>query len=284
MEIQNKLVLAAITVGAFVLMAGLVFALQVLPRQGRRYLVMAITFIAGAFFAVEFFWPLSTSADGEKVNFLTKYTTQMQNFMQIITGVALVLGIVGLFRIHGRAVVQKRANWGYSTVLILSLVIMATLSIWSKLAEKKAVASNQFVETAYTLAFQRVFISLEAVMFSLIAFYIFSAAYRAFRIRSIEASILMATAMIVMLGVIPLAGVISNAFGLPTELSEEASKKPFSMDAILYSLRGDRVSDWILKALNGPAQRAIEFGVGIGGLAMALRLWLSLERGIGVER
>jgi hypothetical protein len=59
---------------------------------------------------------------------------------------------------------------------------------------------------------------------------------------------------LVMIGVVPLGAQISPA--LPT------------------------IANWVLAQLNAPAQRAIEFGVGIGGLAMAIRLWLSLERGV----
>jgi len=64
----------------------------------------------------------------------------------------------------------------------------------------------------------------------------------------------MFTAIVVMIGVVPLGATIS----------------PY--------LPG--VANWILTSLNAPVQRAIEFGVGIGGLAMAIRLWLSLERGV----
>jgi hypothetical protein len=38
-------------------------------------------------------------------------------------------------------------------------------------------------------------------------------------------------------------------------------------------------SQYILTAINSPVQRAIGFGIGLGFLAMALRIWLSLERG-----
>ncbi|MCS7066836.1 MAG: hypothetical protein NZL85_11275, partial [Fimbriimonadales bacterium] len=100
-----------------------------------------------------------------------------------------------------------------------------------------------------------------------------------FRIRSIEASILMFTAMIVMIGIVPLGAYLSDQLiGLPTEVSPNAH--PFSLEAILHSLRLPEIANWILRQLNAPVQRAIEFGVGIGGLAMAIRLWLSLERGV----
>jgi hypothetical protein len=45
------------------------------------------------------------------------------------------------------------------------------------------------------------------------------------------------------------------------------------------SLRVERVGNWLLTTINSAALRAIDFGLGIGGLAIALRIWLSLERG-----
>jgi len=47
--------------------------------------------------------------------------------------------------------------------------------------------------------------------------------------------------------------------------------------------RTDSISNWLLVYVNSPALRAISFGLGVGELAMALRIWLSLERGVYFE-
>lgn len=96
------------------------------------------------------------------------------------------------------------------------------------------------------------FSQLGAAMFSLLAFYIASAAYRSFRIRSKEAVVMMIAALIVMLGQIP--------------------HGPLYISTELPSLR-----IWLLKNINTPVNRAIFFGFTIAGLAQAVRLWLSLE-------
>jgi hypothetical protein len=106
--------------------------------------------------------------------------------------------------------------------------------------------------------------SLDATMFSIIAFYIVSAAYRAFRIRSTEATILLVSAGIIMLGQVAIGQAITNA--IPNE-------------GLTANLRVENMANWILKKVNSPAIMAIDFGLGVGGLATALRLWLSLERG-----
>jgi hypothetical protein len=257
-EESRVLFATLIVAGAFVLILGLIPVLQTLPPRGRRAIIVTVTFLAGLFFAAEFFLPVDWTAifpkDDPKRNFLTPAIQPAQNVLQIIGALALGLGTFGLVRLHLRNTVQRRAQWGYSIVLLVSFVVMATFSILNTLAEKKIVERGPMLERGFSILFDYTLIQLDAAMFSLVAFYIFSAAYRAFRIRSVEASILMFTAMLVMIGVVPLGAQISPA--LPT------------------------IANWVLAQLNAPAQRAIEFGVGIGGLAMAIRLWLSLERGV----
>ncbi len=271
----GKILIVLIVLGAFIIAFGLIPLLQMLPPRGRRALIAVITFLMGAFFAAEFFLPLTR----DDANILTPSVQPVQNALQIIGSLALGLGTYGLIRLHLRNVVQKRGQWGYSVVLLVAFLTMATLSIWNTLAEKKLLPRTPLLDRGFSLLFDYTLVQLDAAMFSLIAFYIYSAAYRAFRIRSIEASILMFTAMIVMIGIMPLGAYLSDRLlSLPTQVPPDAH--PFSLESILYNLRLPEVANWILRQLNAPVQRAIEFGVGIGGLAMAIRLWLSLERGI----
>lgn len=124
--------------------------------------------------------------------------------------------------------------------------------------------TRQFLANeTYTFLFEGLQQSMDAAMFSLISFFILSAAYRAFRIRSVEASILMASALVVLLGL---------SFGVLI-----TDKIPAV--GLLNNLRIETWSSWILTTVNTPALRAIDFGLGLGGLAMGLRLWLGIERG-----
>jgi hypothetical protein len=271
-----------IVLGAFVLVLGLVPVLQTLPPRGRRAIIVLITFLAGLFFAAEFFLPVNWTAffpqDDPTRNFLTPAIQPAQNVLQIIGALALGLGTFGLVRLHLRNAVQKRPQWGYSIVLLVSFVVMATLSILNTLAEKEIVQRGPVLERGFSILFDYTLVQLDAAMFSLIAFYIFSAAYRAFRIRSVEASILMFTAMLVMIGVVPLGAFISyTLLGLPEAGAPEGAN---FLTQLEHNIGLPKIANWVLTQLNAPAQRAIEFGVGIGGLAMAIRLWLSLERGV----
>jgi hypothetical protein len=255
----GKIYVTLIVLAFLVLFMGLIPVMQVLPPRGRRALIALVTFFAGLVFAAEFFWPVNKQGE----NWLTPAIGPAQNTLQIIAAMALALGTYGLIRLHLRNIVQQRSQWGYSVVLIVAFVTMGFFSVWNTLAEKGVLSKTVVLQRGFGLLFDNMLVPLESTMFSLIAFYIFSAAYRAFRIRSIEASILMFTAMMVMIGIVSLGNIISYQWlGLPVEQTAEMEKNPFSLRNIGYNLALPRIAYWILQALNAPVQRAIEFGWG----------------------
>lgn len=133
------------------------------------------------------------------------------------------------------------------TIAELKLTGQAAAKFAQKSSEStfSALASN-FVQEAFWMP-------LTAAIFSLLAFFMATAAYRAFRIRSLEAALIMGSALLVILGQIPHG---------PLYISE--------------ALPGIRL--WLLKNVNTPAFRAIYFGSTVAGLALAVRIWFSLER------
>ena len=108
------------------------------------------------------------------------------------------------------------------------------------------------IRKASSLVYNGIFVPLGAAMFSLLGFYIATAAYRSFRLKSLEAAAMMITAIVVILGQI--------SYG-PLYISE-------NLPAIRL---------WLLQNLNTPGNRAIYFGAVAGGFAMAFRMWFSLE-------
>ena len=105
--------------------------------------------------------------------------------------------------------------------------------------------------TAVQWQFDYIVRPTEATMFSLLAFFIASAAYRAFRARSLLASILLVSAVVVMIRFMPLG--------------------PFSSSVAW-------LADWILNVPNLAAKRAIRIGVGLGIVSTALKIILGVER------
>jgi hypothetical protein len=116
---------------------------------------------------------------------------------------------------------------------------------------------------------------MDAAMFSLIAFFILSAAYRAFRARSVEATVLLMAALIVILS---LMGALSSLWGSGVDVIAGKNHP----NSFVENFQLATIAKWIKDTLQTSSIRGLDFGVGIGLLAMALRLWLSLEQ-MGAE-
>lgn len=245
--------------GALLFSVLVFFALQVMPARLRKPLVVLITFLGGLFFAVEFFWPVGR--DGQ--NFLSPFIKPVADFSQAVGGFAIGVAVYSLLLVHFRAIARQRTGWGFSVALITAMVAICVFGLLG------AYRPNRYNQGMYNLLFVGGLQSLNATMFSIIAFYIVSAAYRAFRIRSVEATILLVSALIVMLGQVALGQALTN--WLP-------------QDGFARNFRVEVLTDWILNKVNSPAVQAVKFGLGIGGLAASLRLWLSLERGSYFDR
>ncbi|MGC9362437.1 MAG: hypothetical protein ACP5F3_05850, partial [Candidatus Syntrophosphaera sp.] len=98
-------------------------------------------------------------------------------------------------------------------------------------------------------------------MFALLAFYIASAAYRAFIIRTFESNLLMITAVIVMLGRTSFATILTS--WIPDSWS---------------FLRLPELTDFIMQYPNSAAQRAILISASLGIVGSSLRIILGIER------
>ena len=110
---------------------------------------------------------------------------------------------------------------------------------------------NSLSKKLYNFLYDGLFVSLGSAMFALLAFYVASAAYRAFRIKTLEAGLMMLAALLVMFGQIPFGIWIWEGF--------------------------TDVRLWLLEVPNSAAFRAITIGSGVAGLIMAFRMWLSIE-------
>ena len=95
-------------------------------------------------------------------------------------------------------------------------------------------------------------------MFSILAFYIASAAYRAFRVRNVDAAVMLVTAFLLMLGNVPIGEVI------------------WSPDGWLGGFAG--IKNWILRVPNAAGNRAITLGIFLGTMASQSRMLLGIER------
>jgi len=261
----------------------LMIALLRMSSRWRRPVVAFFTFIAGGFWMISFLWPKAQDpanpkgfTDNVSVA-LTDTTPVVTNIANSLTAVLLGLGAYSIISIHGRRFFKMQKDWFFSMILLISMVLMLVYGYLDWIVRRGPQAAEAdlnpfFVNRARDLLFDGMQQTMEAAMFSLIAFFILSAAYRAFRIRSIESTILLATALIVMLS---LMGAIVQGW----QTGVEALPFYEGNKALWDNLKLQNIYEFIFNNLQTPAIRAVNFGVGIGALAMGMRLWLSLEKG-----
>lgn len=271
---------------ALLLGFGAVFALIKAPPSVRKPVVAVSTFCAGLYWVLFFLWPRPVNRlPGDMPRgfvdsvgfFLEDANSIVGNLSNVLTAFLLGLGIYSLLRIHGLRVIKGHKDAFFSAVLLLSIVIMGMFGYWDWLDKmgpngpSLALEANWAFQNRFRdLLFDGLLQEMDAGMFSLIAFYILSAAYRAFRIRSIEATLLLATAFIVMLS---LMGLVAGMWDGTID-----SIKGTADPAFADNFKLTEVAKWLRATVETSSLRGIDFGIGIGALAMGLRLWLSLEK------
>lgn len=126
--------------------------------------------------------------------------------------------------------------------------------------DQAALAHLQVFEDDYRFEPKKFYVNyvnrpLVATVMALLGFYITYAAYRAFRIRSLEATVMMLSAAVVILG--------SDSFG--------------------GWVTGGHLTTWAdfdNRVLNSGMQRGLLLGIGVATIAACLRMMLGLEQGI----
>jgi hypothetical protein len=176
-------------------------------------------------------------------------------FNSVIGTLALGMGLLSLGMVNIRKIKRREKEW-YTAILFFSAIAVGA---WAGAGhyDPPGTLRNSFSD----IVIVQVLGALGSAIFSLTAFYLASAAYRAFRIRTFEAGLMMATALLVMLGQTPfgmyLTGWISERYQF---------------------LWLSSIASWILRTPSMAFIRALTFGGMVGGVAQALRYWLSLER------
>ena len=199
----------------------------------RRTLPMMVAFFAGMVIIVTFF-------SGKRV--LVNFQSDMQVWVSIVGGFTLLLGVVSITSVNIQKVRTLSKDWPYKIILLSALVISGGFGI----------IQGRDTGSVYDWLFQNMTSPMMSSMFAMLAFFIASAAYRAFRARTMEATILLIVAVVVMLGRIPLGQVFYKH--LPS------------------------VTEWIMNYPNLAVQRGIIIGAALGAASMSIRIILGIER------
>ena len=206
---------------------------------------LVLTFFVGMFMIGEFFIPHWR---------YHVWTAELLEWGSILAAAAYVLGLINLIQVNLPKVLQRSRDWQYRAILLVSL--FATLAAGFHAGENRRDSG-----TLFDWLYDFMFVPLNATMFALLAFYIASAAFRAFRARNLESTLLLGAAILVMLAQVPMG----------EDLPLVGEKLP-------------QFKNWIMDVPNVAARRAIFIGAALGAVATGLRVILGIERShLGAE-
>ena len=197
----------------------------------KQKLPLTVCFVMGVVMIIQYFVPAMES-----------FYNIVVHWLLVVAGFALCLGVYSLVRVHVLKIRRKAPGFGYSYITIIGLTWMTLVGFI--LGNEKG---TLFHDTFFLLQ-----VPIQSTMFALLAFFIASAAFRAFRMKNLEAGLLLLAAIIVMIGQVPV-----GATYIP---------------GIAW------LKEWILNFPNLAAKRGIVIGVGLGMLSTALKIILGIER------
>jgi hypothetical protein len=199
----------------------------------RKELPVWVGMIAGGIVLIEYFF---------NVPALTTVSRELVSWRTILAAFALALGVGNLTRIHLKAVRDRRPIWPYSLLLLVTIYGYLVLGLVG--------TPNH---PTYQFFWNNLYQPLSATWYSTTVFYMTSATWRAFRVRTPQSAVLLLSGIIVMLG----------SVGIGYAMSPEIPK----------------LSSWLLNIPNTAALRGITMGAALGMVALSMRIILGLERG-----
>ena len=178
----------------------------------------------------------------------------------ILVAFGYVLGGANALRVNFDSIYKRQPGWQYKAVLVVSLLATVIFG---------AVEGPGFLNPGMRSKwiYDNIYSPMSSTMFALLAFFIASAAFRAFRIRTVEAGLLAAAALIVMLGRVPLGDVLSDWLF-------QAKWLP----GVPHTLHLSTIEEWIMNVPQNTAKRAILIGAALGVMATGLRVIFGIER------
>ncbi len=210
--------------------------------------VLIIVLIGGILMIAQYFL---------NIPFLNSLYKKILDWSIVISIFALVIAIRSLLARQFKAIRERTEHivLPLTTIVSFSAVVIIGL-IWG-------VGEGGFVDTVY----KKFLVPMQAAIFSLLAFYIASASYRAFRAKNFSSIVLLAAASIVIIGRIPLGDALADM----TTVTLKSG--PFAL------IDFPRWAEWILNVPNVGIKRAFAFGITIGIVFTSLKVIFGIERG-----
>jgi len=228
----------------------------------RLQLPLLLTFLAGLIPIVAFFFT-------DRASLVKVPAHRLEKWLVIVASFALLLGVVNVIQGNFKKIERRAKGWPYAAVLLVGLMVPGVMGILSAfhVGPFQGIGPHpDGTPTPFNYVTRYFFEPLQATMFSLLAFYVASAAFRAFRVRNVDATILLVAAVVVMLGRIPVGDYL-----------------------FAWTPGGERwlgrFTEWLMNYPNTAAQRGIIIGAALGAASLSLRVILGIERSyLGLDR
>lgn len=206
----------------------------------KRTVPLIIAFVIGIMMTGQYYVPGKASQD------LLEITTRWD---RIIAGFAVFIGAYSLLHLHWSKIKQKVEGWGYSVFMFIGTIGTIYFGLYNG---GELFWNDKQDNTMFDWIYYYIQVPAGATIFSILAFFIASAAYRTFRARTWESTILLITAILVMIGRVPIGTLIYNQLPI--------------------------VADWIMAVPNLAAKRGILLGVSLGAIATSLKIIFGIEK------
>ncbi len=217
----------------------------------RREIPMAITFVVGVTFALAYFIPHPP---------FNKFEAYFTDWFMIVAAFAIWLGALNLIKVSLVKIFKSKTDIMHSSLVVISFLLIVFWGFYDGFRGFFSEPAYSFRDqiTSFNWLYINVFMPLSMTMFALLAFFVASASYRAFRARNIDATLLLLAAFFVMMGRVPLGDMITSWLPAQYQMSQWAS--------------------WIMQVMNTAGQRAIMIGIALGLVSTSIRIILGLER------
>jgi hypothetical protein len=223
----------------------------------KRTVPLFITSIAGIVLIIAYFIPF-TESWGEIVTI----------WFDVLAAIAFILGGGNLLKLQLKRISDRAPGWGYGVVIVISflftlIVGLCKIGVPPSENHPDLAWSGNYLEAGapFWWCYEYLFKPLTATMFASLAFFVASAAFRAFRAKNVEAVLLLGTAFIILLG-------RTSAGVWLTQWIPEG----------LAWLRLENFSDAIRDIFTTIGTRAIMIGVALGIASTSLKIILGVDR------
>jgi len=276
--------------------------IKIIKKQKNwQYSILAVVGFAFAIFAGFFY---------RGANFITISGIQDENLSEVAIIIAEELNETNSFNIENK-IMASHDGYEIDKLFITegnAKLFMEKLTPYVAAAELKSISWGAHVQTKGSLfywMFINIITPLGATMFALLAFFVASASYRAFRIRNFEATLLLVAGIILMLGRVPIGGLIPWwAVSILIIFGIGAIAAPFIKErTILLGIVGGGIvifiitgtlmgwnqnpppllsipiiQDWIFAYPAMAGSRALMIGISLGIVATSFRIIIGLDK------